>query len=54
MLLATRKGQAADFEFVLDLVPQRRALQGVLHAVAQIALVAIEAQAKGDVIENAH
>ena len=32
----------------------KHALQGVLHAVAQVALVAIEAQAERDVVENAH
>ena len=54
LLLATGERQATDLELVLDFIPQRRALQGVLDAVAQVAFVAVQAQAEGDVVEDAH
>jgi hypothetical protein len=40
--------------FVLHLVPQRRPAQRMLHALADTALEAVEAQPKRDIVKDAH
>ncbi len=54
LLLAAGQRHAALVEFVLDLVPQSGARQGVLHDIADLLLVPAEdPRAVGDVVEDA-
>ena len=56
LLLPAREGDAGLAELVLDLVPERRPLRGVLDAVGELRPVelVVLAQPVGDVVEDRH
>src|SRR5262249_4168979 len=53
LLLSARETQTALPELVLDLVPERRLLEGTLDEFVHVTLVAIDAGAPGNVVVDA-
>ena len=49
-----RERQTARLQLIFDLVPQRGAVQRVLDLFVEVPLIAVEAQAKRDIVEDAH